>query len=233
MREAINTVLRWIAATMVAAAMGGAFLAGQPPLPAAASSPAPAGSPRITFRRAEAGPMEAISAAVIWSPILFALPSLYGFSRIPPAEWTVAPPVDLPDPPSPVLVAEPLTLAPLLAGPRAELPLVWTDASLLPHRRLPPATSVVQAVSGELPERAVWPLSAEEAGAAPWTATVEVRVAPEGWPSGIWLDSVDAPAAARVWAARRIAAWRWPPARASRVVVVRLTHTGADPRHRP
>lgn len=232
-RAAIETALRWMAALVSAAAIGAALLAGQPSLPAAGGPPPPAFPTRILFRRADPGPMKAISTAVIWSPVLFALPSPHGFSRLQPAEWTVAPPLDLPDPPPPVLVGEPSVLTATTAISRSELPMVWTDASLLPHRRLPPATSVVQAATGELPERAGWPLSVEEAGVTPWTATVQVQVAPEGWPVGIWLDSADAPTAARVLAVRRIAAWRWPPAGTSSVVVLRLTHPGADPRRRP
>lgn len=230
---AIETALRWLAAMLGAAVIGAAFLAGQPPLPAAGGPPPPHFPSRILFRRAEPSSMEAIPTEVIWSPVLFALPSLYGFSRVQPADWTVAPPLDLPDPPPPVLVASPSALTPLPVAPRPELPMVWTDASLLPHRRLPPATSVVQAVLGELPGHVGWPLSADEAGATPWMARVEVRLAPEGWPVNIWLDSADAPPAARVLAVRRIASWRWPPAGTSGVVVLRLMHPGADPRRQP
>jgi len=233
MRNAIEAMLRWIVAALFAAGLGAALLGGTPAPPSAAALPVTRFPARVVFQHSAPDRMEVVPSTVIWSPVLFALPTPYGFSRLPLTEWTVGPPLDLPDPPQFSLAQPPTALAPRSFPLRPAVPPAWILATLLPYRTLPPYRPTMDALSGSLPEEAEWPLAPEEAGPAPWTASVEVRISPEGWPTGIWFDSTDAPTTARVSAVRRIASWRWPGAVTSRTVRLRLVHPGASLRREP
>lgn len=233
-RGILQDGLRWMLAILVATAVGVGLLGRRLPGPPGLLPAIGATRFRIEYQGVDAEQPEMMLPKLIWSPVLFSLPTRYGFSRIRLPEWTIDPPTSLPDPPWPSLVSrEERPVAPDFMDVRPQIPGAWHDPSFLPHRHLPPLSSVVQAESGALPDGVQWPLTAEEAGSAPWTAIVQLHVAPEGWPTSIWVDSADAPPAARAAVARRIAAWRWPPSHVPSRVVLRMIHSGAGVRRLP
>ncbi|MCX7818125.1 MAG: hypothetical protein N2652_02795 [Kiritimatiellae bacterium] len=224
---------RWLIAAVIAACAGGALLGGRlAPPPESLPPSGGTARARIAHRRAEPSTAEVALSTVIWSPVLFAWPSSLGFSRIQPPEWTIGPPVDPPDVPVPSPSALVTSSVPERTATRRASPVDWLDASRLPHRHLPAPASGLHAVHGELPDHAGWPLTAQEAGALPWSALVTIHVAPEGWPASVWVDSADAPAAARSAAAAKIVRWRWPASETTREVIVRLVHGGVAAKER-
>jgi len=228
------------AAVLALAWFGGWGLLLQP-----AGSPAPATrvakAPRVTYLPAPAVQGDGATRAdlrVLWSPVLFSLPTPMGFSRSAASnEATLRPPLQQALS-TPVLLARPVPppAAPLIPPPVANLAGPAPAAPAVPAAPVftapPPATSAAWQVllRGGLAD-AAWqaqplPPAPADGTAADVEAGAQLEFSREGWAQHVWLDAPTASSNVNAQLVRALLQWRCAPAAAPRSGAVVLRATG-------
>lgn len=208
--------------------------------------PAPAGPAGMVWLR-EADAAEWSRTVDLWSPTLFALPSVHGFSS-PLLRETVAvrPPVEPPPPVNWALDRAALDVSPavqpsvawspweVLREREEDLPLrVPVPAAARGERRFPatavPAMEPVENGRGRRPQTVDWPVGAAFWGDQPWTAELLVQVDEQGMVTLVLLDGRTEQSAVDETLVRTAYAWRWAPGPGSERFRVRVRYAGVPP----
>jgi hypothetical protein len=172
-------------------------------------------------------------ARVVWSPVLFSLPSPLGFSKPFPGfngaprpinGLTTGPPEPLITDPAPApgsqlgqteayrqRLQEPAALAPPVSGTLVPAP-VDPEASC--------TVTLAQGLSPELVANHPFPLRGEELGKRPWEARAALVFTEEGLPRSVVLQESSGDAARDDLLVRRLYQWRATPGAPARGIVV-------------